>query len=202
MGRCPSCQQIFTVPTPVQPIAGEQGVVQEAGSHENSFASEAYGGMPAVPSSLLPTRCTCGSRPRLTHMPGPLPLRVVPSRRRTMCRRSIPAGKRRDHRYLLLLLVLIPLAWSTMHKDRNEFREHLDLTVKNHPELKDKLVDAALSRTRKTSGSCCRPTSSTARCCPSTPGRTGDLPLAAASPSSRWSSRSSRSVTRGSRTCC
>lgn len=136
--RCPQCGSIQKIPAPPPP---EPIVDETAGLDED---------LGLIPLAAGPSHRESFDEPEFDAMPkpGPLPkgfgaVQILP-----------PEEPVRTHRfrYWLLLLVLLPLAWSTMQsREGTRIHDRLKATVHLHPEVLPKLADlpehATLSQT-------------------------------------------------------
>jgi hypothetical protein len=134
-GKCPACDRIFTVPTPVQPVP----VIP-------AEPDDLFGFADSTPAPPPPVR----SRLQMTTAPSPS-RRTTPRPAESLTRRARylgqpvkkpdplpePVGSTgRSYRYLFLLLALLPLVWSTVRPEPHVSRvDQVVQTVKNHPEL-------------------------------------------------------------------
>jgi RsiW-degrading membrane proteinase PrsW (M82 family) len=140
-GRCPACQEIFTVPSPA--ISIEEPV--DIAATPDPFAIDDAGGISLAPAATPANPSRSIYVPRIAI--GKTEARVAHESQKREAALVTPESQSRGYLYFLLLLLLIPLAWSTLHRDHNEFRDHLTLTFKNHPELRLKLAEVMSSET-------------------------------------------------------
>jgi RsiW-degrading membrane proteinase PrsW (M82 family) len=134
-GKCPACGEIVTIPKPVE--------VAPVQTEPEPFVVDDTGEIPLAAPRTPAYRSSSVYVPSKRDAPVALP----PRRAISPAPMLAPASKSRGYLYLALVLLLAPLAWSTVHAQDDEFGDHLKLTVTNHPELRDKLVAALSSDT-------------------------------------------------------
>ena len=135
-GRCPTCGAVFTVPT----LDVESPVEEPLAFAVGNSADDGAEGGAGIP---LAAKAPMGHRSRSVFMQGPRAAvaDVMPKARPEPMSLPSTGSKSRGYLYLVLLVVLLPLAWSTVHGKDNEFNDNLKLTMEHHPELREKLLE-------------------------------------------------------------
>jgi len=154
--RCPACGQLFTVPAvSIEPMAvlpvsenDPYDVVEDsdlaAKAAADRAAAQARANARRSASQVAPRPLRDSIRPKTTAEPGeavfyPPKIDLVgalppPPTQRAVLQSEV--GKTtRPYRYLLLLLALMPLAWSTFHRAPEvDIQQRLEQTLDGHPD--------------------------------------------------------------------
>jgi len=127
--RCPACGSTFVVAAPVVFAPAPVPVVSDSDPYDIADDSEAIAAAAAERAAALRRQELAAK----AHEYGisPKPKKVVES----------PVGSTgRPYRYLILLLTLLPLVWSTFRPgDPKDVPKRLAETIQTHPEIQDKV---------------------------------------------------------------
>jgi RsiW-degrading membrane proteinase PrsW (M82 family) len=119
--RCPACQQINTIPTPPAPEEDNPFDPYDlAEEPPPDFAPPAP--QPVITPAYRPR--ASAAAPQTDH----LPLESAPSQRSW-----------RDFTYLVLLLAMLPLVFSSFQPSRVSLRDQLRQTLRAHPEARERI---------------------------------------------------------------
>ena len=125
-GRCPGCGAVFTVPAVAEAVAVEPVPVAVAADDGFAFRDEASPAPRQTGTVYRPSTVPPPLPSRTSTVPAPAPLP--------------PAGKARPYHYLVLLLALLPLAWSTLRPTSAQtLGARIKLTITHHPEVMPEL---------------------------------------------------------------
>jgi RsiW-degrading membrane proteinase PrsW (M82 family) len=169
---CPACRRQFDVPAVVTPVATsleelfapspappptDDGLYEFADDPDRAAREAADRAAAAERKRLreLAEQQRTGSKPLPVWLnndnpyvqppPRPVKLRPAPARApaQALAPEPLAGPPGRPYRYLILLLALIPLAWSTIRPEpKDDVENRIAQTVNDHPEIEDKVNNA------------------------------------------------------------
>jgi RsiW-degrading membrane proteinase PrsW (M82 family) len=150
-----TCGQVVTVPLPEPPPLPEEAAEEDIFAFKDEPVAAAPVRRVAPPVAVgagASSHVARGSS--MTVAPAAMSLPPIPTAPSLQTRlhaqqlaiRSKESATRR-FAYLLLLAALLPLVWSTLHKDDWDFEDVLSRTVENHPDAQKKIGELMESET-------------------------------------------------------